>query len=784
MIALALAALTLAVQQPPKTGRDSTPRDSTRSPGVGVQAGVSDSTRDRSVGIGVGVVGVGKVIPLTAELLANAYRDSDARALVARARIARSTQDSLLQSYEAHSVERMSVGARVKATGRDRLAARGESATKIQWQRGVGARIEIEGARFTVPIASSAVEPEYGSMIGAPSSIPYYPGRESLWPMGDAKLWKHPLAPESEAYYRYAAGDSIAFALSDGRTIHLREIRLEPRHARADLVAGSFWFDTESAQLVRAIYRPAVPIDLQATFNSGGRGNNAPAWLRPLIITMRSVSVEFGLHEGRWWLPRRHSAEGEVQATFIRLPIVVDQKFTYSSVNALDPLTPFPQVAPDSVTQPRRARGDSAWRALTPEERDRLRTAGEEERIRRRKETCATAGFTTTTTTLDSVAVQVHVPCDSATLVHSAALPASIFDETDDPFAATDRRLIERALGWASQADWGFASPTFHYGVDLVRYNRIEGLSVGAMVRQEVGKGFTGSLVGRLGVADLRPRGEVTVSRSDAFRTVSLSAYERLAVATDWGSPLDLGASLNGLLFGRDEGLYFGARGIELAGRGVEGSRFSWRVFGEQHRSVDVETNFSLPNVVNGLRFRDNIVADRADQLGVGVRLQGSRGDEPRAFRLLGDLRAEGATGDFEYARAMFDATVSRGLIGKFDGSLTAAAGSSSGELPTQKLWYLGGVHTIRGQPLAATVGNSFWMGRAELGYGIPGIRPSIFYDVGWAGDRRSWRDQGRPLSGAGVGVSFLDGLIRLDVATGLRPSRGVRADLTLEARF
>ena len=74
--------------------------------------------------------------------------------------------------------------------------------------------------------------------------------------------------------------------------------------------------------------------------------------------------------------------------------------------------------------------------------------------------------------------------------------------------------------------------------------------------------------------------------------------------------------------------------------------------------------------------------------------------------------------------------------------------------------------------------------GRAELGYGIPGIRPSIFYDLGWAGDRRSWRDQGRALSGAGVGVSFLDGLIRLDVATGLRPSRGVRADLTLEARF
>lgn len=781
MIGLALAALTLALQQPPTAGSDST-----RTPAAGVQAGVADSTRQRNASLGIAIRERGKVIPLTPELLGNAYRNGDARTLVARARTARATQDSMLQSYEAHSVERMSLGARLKATGRDRLAARGESATKIQWQRGVGARIEIEGSRFTVPMVSSAVEPEYGSMIGAPSSIPYYPGRESLWPMGDAKYWKHPLAAGAEAYYRYTAGDSINFALSDGRTIRLREIRLEPRHPRADLVAGSFWFDTESAQLVRAIYRPAVPIDLQANFNAGGRGNNAPAWLRPLVITLRSVSVEFGLHEGRWWLPRRQAAEGEAQVTFVRLPIVVNQQFTYTSVNALDAasLAPFVVGAPDSVTQPRLVRGDSAWRALPLEERHRLREVAEAERIRRRKEACATAGFTTTTNTLDSVPVLTRVPCDSATLVHSPALPASIFDESDDPLATADRRMIDRALGWAAQADWGFTTPTFHYGVDLVRYNRVEGLSLGAMVRQEMGKGFSGSLVGRLGVADLHPRGELTLSRSDAFRTVALAAYERLGVATDWGSPLDVGASLNALLFGRDEGLYFGARGIELTGRGLEGSRFSWRVFGEQHRSVGVETNFSLPNVVNGLRFRDNIVADRADQLGVGVRLQGSRGDEPRAFRLLGDLRAEGATGDFDFARGMFDATVSRSLIGKFDGSLTAAAGSSTGELPTQKLWYLGGVHTIRGQPLAATVGNSFWMGRAELGYGIPGIRPSIFYDVGWAGDRRRWRDQGRPLSGAGVGVSFLDGLIRLDVATGLRPSRGVRADLTLEARF
>ena len=783
MIALTLAALAMAVQ-PPATRPDSIRRDTAATPRIGVTAGVTDSSRDRSASVGVGIRAAGKPIPITPELRANAYRSEEARALVARARAARATQDSLLRNYEAMSVERMSIGARLKETGRDRLAARGESATRIRWQRGVGAQMEVQGARFTAPVVSPKVEPLNEPMMGAPSSIPYYPGREALWPMGDAGLWKHPLAPDAEAYYRYSAGDSLRFTLGAGRTIRLREIRLEPRHARADLVTGSFWFDTESAQLVRAVYRPAVPLDLQANFSSASSGDGAPAWLRPLLINIQSVSVEFGLHEGRWWLPRRHAVDGEARIAFARLPIAVDQRFTYSVVNGPDALPPIDTAKVDPAVSPRRAMGDSAWRALPAGERSRLAEAAQDERIRRRKAACATDGSHTTTTVRDSLPVQIRIPCDSATLVNSAALPPSIFTEIDDPLEALDPRLLERALGWPSQASWGWGSTELAYGLDLARFNRVEGLSVGAMLRQEVGRGFAGTLVGRFGVADLQPRGELVISRSDAFRTVSFGAYERLGVATDWGSPLDLGASLNALLFGRDEGLYYGTRGLELSGQGLAGPRFSWRIFGEQHRPVEVETNFSLPNVFNGNRFRDNIIADRADLVGAGVRLQGSRGDDARAFRLLGDLRGEGATGDFDYARAMVDATLSRGLFGQVAVSVTGAAGSSVGELPMQKRWYLGGVHTVRGQPLAAATGNAFWMTRSEIGVGIPLVRPSVFHDLGWAGDRESWRAQGRPISGAGMGVSFLDGLLRFDVAKGIRPNRGIRVDLTLEARF
>jgi hemolysin activation/secretion protein len=153
-------------------------------------------------------------------------------------------------------------------------------------------------------------------------------------------------------------------------------------------------------------------------------------------------------------------------------------------------------------------------------------------------------------------------------------------------------------------------------------------------------------------------------------------------------------------------------------------------------------------------------------------------------LRLQSDARVEGGTGDFDFARGMLDATVSRGLGRGLSAAITAAGGSSQGVLPPQRLWYLGGLNTVRGQPLAAASGDAFWMGRAELGLGPAGVRLAPFFDLGWAGDRHDWRHPGQPISGAGLGMSFLDGMFRVDAAKGIRPSQGWRFDLSVEARF
>lgn len=75
-------------------------------------------------------------------------------------------------------------------------------------------------------------------------------------------------------------------------------------------------------------------------------------------------------------------------------------------------------------------------------------------------------------------------------------------------------------------------------------------------------------------------------------------------------------------------------------------------------------------------------------------------------------------------------------------------------------------------------------MTRVELGSSIVGFRPIVFGDMGWAGSRDSWKNPGRPLSGAGAGLSVMDGLVRFDVAKGIYPETKIRTSFYLEARF
>ena len=259
---------------------------------------------------------VAKRIPLTPELLATAFHDSGAKDLLLLARDARTRQDSALQGYDATTYQRISAGLGFAKFGRDRMAFRSEQSTHVRWRRGVGAYVDVTGSRAVAPIAGRSATIR---MDGDISPIPYYPGSETLWIGSSAARQAvdenegviHPLALGSEGYYTYQTGDSATFRLPDGKAIRLRELKVRPRTPRWNLAVGSLWFDLSTGQLVRAAYRMSVPMDIKmiAEEDDSAAFKDVPMLVKPMLFPMTAsvsaIGVEYGLHQGRFWLTTR-----------------------------------------------------------------------------------------------------------------------------------------------------------------------------------------------------------------------------------------------------------------------------------------------------------------------------------------------------------------------------------------------------------------------------------------------------------------------------------------------
>jgi len=746
-------------------------------------------------------------IAVTDEHRRTAFDDAAARELLAKARAARTQQDTTLAAYDATTFQRISARMGVRRFGPERLMYRSETATRVRWRRGEGAVVDVLGSREAEPGDKGA-----GLSIGTGSEmgpIPYFPGQETLWVGSEAVQTGaddeeddddipivHPLTEGAEAYYRFRTGDSVTVRLGDGRSIRLRELRVRPRTPAWNLAVGSLWFDVDNAHLVRAVYRLATPIELWdvVSVTDSAAATDAPWWVKamvnPLRATLNAVTVEYGLEGGRFWLPRLQAMELEAEAGPMRFPVQFEQRYAYASVNAaLDSMPPLP---PEEVRRARRL-ADSLWqdslRKAPEEQRDSLRA----QRRRLRRAACDTSTVRESVGNQydERLAVLVRTPCDTMALLNSAALPPSIYAEDDSLFDLRGQQaLVEAALSLGAQAEWAPTRPTLKYGWGdgLLRYNRVEGLSPAVRAEAQLGRGYAASATARIGFADLEPNGELALSRTDGRRTLRVGAYRRLAAANDWGDPLGLSSSLSALVLGRDEGFYYRSWGAELAGegrgRGGNGGVLAWRLFSERHDRAEVETQFALWNKIRDTTFLPNIDAADGSVTGFGARWVRGFGDDPRRLRLLADVRGEGGVGDFGYGRALADFTFSRPLVAQLDGALTVSGGSTIGEVPVQRHFFLGGPHSVRGLSAGTLSGDAFWMARTEIGTNRMTVRPVAFYDLGWAGDRRDWRHPGRPASGAGVGFSVMEGLFRFDVARGMYPTRDWRVDMYLGARF
>ncbi|MGA1309043.1 MAG: hypothetical protein ACO31W_03440 [Gemmatimonadaceae bacterium] len=771
--------------------------------------------------------------PVTDEDRRTAFASPGARQLLTAARAARAAQDSVLRAYDVTSYQRTSVGFNLRETARQRLLYRSEGAARVQWKRGVGAKLEVLGARAAVPAAGGADEArremDESMDLADLMAIPYYPGRDELWifdaiggpPDEDEEgaILVHPITEGSEAFYTYALGDSMTFDLPRGRRLVLRELRATPRAPAWNLVSGSFWFESEGSQLVRAALRFSQEMRMWEIIKAQDPKDYAEVplavrgLLNPLEANLEGMTIEYGLYEERYWLPRDQRAEFSAQASFMRIPVQIEQRFRYAAVNG------EVDVPPIEVTVSRR------WRAM----RDSLRAAGVDEAQRRelmremfarndslakreRDRQCALGDrHVERRSRYQGVELPmlVELPCDRSTLASSPELSGSLLAADEALFDGADAQLLERLLRDALPPGTIAGPPTFSYGLPLTRYNRIEGLGTGIEAEMILGHGVQGRALGRVSLADRQLNGELTLRRVGARGPSTLTLYRRLAVSSDFGSPLSFGASLASALYGRDEGFYHRSWGVELTGRESKGRGLDWRLFVEQQSNAALTTRWTLFGGANDPRMVGNVLAERGTFAGAAVRWRGSRGVDPAGWRALWDLRAEGASGrldelppmmrpalwcpecpsepapvrDRSYGRLLAEGTLSRGL-GPLAASVTGVAGTTAGRVPAQRAFFLGGLQSIRGLAADAGTGTALWMTRAELGLNEAAVRPVVFYDLGWAGDRATWRERRGMLRGAGIGVSFLDGAFRADLSRGIAPVRQTRFDLSVEARF
>lgn len=713
----------------------------------------------------------------------SAYVDRGAADLLRHARERRARVERAIDVYRVTGRQRTHAG--VSALSRDRTLFGGETAVRIEWRRGQTGTVRVLGARQVSPASSRGAEvpddlnEEATQLAFDPDELQlslFHFGAGSLgMDDGDDEerenvVERHgdsvsvsvevepvdPLSPGSEAHYRFRSGDTTVVRLPDGSQLRLIQLEILPRRREFRLLRGSLWIDSQTHGVARSVLAPARPFDLRRDVEEDIPGViNMMGGVR---ATVRYVTVEYALVQGRWWLPRLMAIDMEANLGMLAgMPVRFERSYSDYEVEA----SATPQQAPVSVL----AQRDTAQGRICRREAEAAGEVCQCEWNRCRR-------------------WRVEVPDDTASLLTSPDLPPPLADQGSRLITGEEVESLARVLtpSLGSMGDFRPEIETRIADLSLLRYNRVEGLSIGAAADVAWGP-LAVDAEARIGLADREPGVEIGVSRESLARRTRIAGYRRLAPFDPAARVFGFGASLNALLFGRDEADYFRATGAELTGRPVRDGRWSyaWRLFGEHQHAVGRETQFTLARAWDDDPFGPVRAADDANQAGLGLTLSRDFGSDRSAARFTLGTGVEGQTGDFGFGRGQLSARLTVPSLGRFALALESAAGTTTGDVPVQGMWYLGGPTTVRGYPGAFAGGEAFWRARAELGTALPAARVVLLSDAGWVGERDGW-DFDPPLLSAGVGASFLDGLVRFDVSRALREPTGWRVDLYLDA--
>ena len=712
----------------------------------------------------------------------DAYADAGIAGLIERAMAQRKARAEGLTSFEATFRERIYAGLGGAALRRERAMFHQERAARLRWAAEGEHIVRWLGVRRGVPIVGLGIEFEDDLRDDDAFELDFDmidPASEHVTVGSEWAL--HPLADTAAYHYRYRSGDTLRIRFpGDDRTVTLIEAIVEPREARFDRIAGSLWFDADAGVLTRAAYRPAIEYDFDR--EEPEDAEDVPGFVKPIRARVEFITIDYGLQELRWWLPNRMAFDAvATMADLANMPVRYEWTFEDYAVDrepALDPGDDLP------AGWTRWVDGDDEF--LAPEGQT-LDVSVREGRARRREEReAARTRDDPLTAEPDSLpeavrpVVIIVPPRDE--LPSSRELPEPLFSATVDAFAAAELDDLKDRLSSLHIPAAMAPGPRLDLapGLRRLRYNRVEGLSLGARFAVPTGVTSEFAVTPRIGIPEWEPGLEVGWRRQTVTGGLGIMAYRRLTDLGDWGRPLSFGNSFNSLVMGYDEGLYFRETGFEIAAsRQGKRTRVEGAVFAERHQNARKQSDASLPNLFGDAVFPDNIVAARGDIAGISGRLRAFSSVDPGAPVLSGSIWGEAATGDFDlYGRAAVSAALQL-PVSQWSLALEGGVGRVFGEPPPQRRFHLGGSYTLRAFDPVSTGGESFWFGRLELGrgfrigdptYDIGGspVRITGFWDAGWTGPVDAFGIDGWR-SSVGVGLSLMDGLFRIDIARAVR---------------
>jgi Haemolysin secretion/activation protein ShlB/FhaC/HecB len=709
---------------------------------------------------------------------ASPYSTPAVQQLVERAMARRRTSDSAVADYQATIRYRLSVAIGRSVWSRAPATAVEEQVARVQWQQPNDLRVDVLGRRFRsrrrdLELSSIWARPWFVPR-GVDDSVRIFSSR---FPATGAL---HPLASAGPEWYRYTITGDLSVTPATGGTLHLIRVRVTPRRTGPALIVGQMWLDSASAQVVRLTFR-YLGTALWVRPEDGPEGPDSAKARRLNSMVSRVVNLdadlEYGLQEGRYWMPYR-----QVIAGTVRMPVVSDVVIPFQATTTFEdytinsgrrivfelPLLDELGLSRDSVRKLRRARVDSIRSAR------RNQLGGRPDSLRAWDYAGRWRGGR----------YELHRP-PNATLGRYDQWPDSL-SLAPDPADARRVREAEAELARlaASLPDsvTGQAARSLGYErlSDALRYDRVQGLSLGVGYRVRAPGLRFADLYGtvRYGFSDNRVTGRLTLVRDAPGGRWSIGGYRDIVGIDPFSRGHTLGNTLDALFVAHDDADYLLAEGgaVGFTTSLSTGLDLEAGLRVEQETSVRREAKSAVNDLLGGDgEFPPNAPVEPGTYGAASVRLAhvgawrwGLTADvvgnaDHTTGRLFGDLRLE----------------VGDGL----GATLRLKGGIATSPTLARSLFRLGGQQTVRGFDYGIRRGQAFWSAQLDLTPFRARVRPVAFVDAGQTADASDLFSS-TALAGAGLGLSMYGGALRFDLSHRLTPDAGgkLRLDIVVQA--